>query len=103
MTRAEETKLVKAELRKAGFDVASMDHGKGTAWGWIHVKLARPLEFACEEHGSFQAYNHTDCEACKEFTAYLRKLDKEATTLILKVTGRRNNEYDGNISVSFAS
>jgi hypothetical protein len=103
MTRAEETKLVKTELRKAGFDVASMDHGKGTAWGWIHVKLARPLEMACEEHGSFQSYNHTDCQACREFTEYLRKLDKEAVALILKVTGRRNNEYDGNISVGFAS
>jgi hypothetical protein len=101
ITRRQETKLIKDALRSAGFDVASVDHGKGAAWGWIHVRLSRPLEFACEEHGSFRAYDHKDCRACCEFAEHLVKKNAECTAFVLKVTGRRNNEYDGNISVSF--
>ena len=103
MTRTEETKLVKTELRKAGFDVASVDHGKGTAWGWLHVKLQRPLEHACEEHGSFRSHDHQDCPECRRFQEVCRDLDRKAVEVILKATGRRRNEYDGNINVSFAS
>ncbi len=103
MTRREETKLVKDTLRAAGIEVSSVDHGKGTAWGWLHIKLTRPREFACEEHGSFQAYNHTQCAACCAFTEHLRTLDRKAVDLVLKATGRRANEYDGNINVSFES
>ena len=38
MTRSEETKAVKNALKAAGFDT-KVTHGKGTAWGWIDIRM----------------------------------------------------------------
>lgn len=72
--RREETKATKTALKQAGFKVKSVGHGTGTAWGWLHVRLAEP---------------------------YTRERDQEAVKVIQLATGRRSpDEYDGNISIS---
>jgi hypothetical protein len=38
MTRDDETRAVKAALKKAGL-VARVKHGKGTTFGWLNVTL----------------------------------------------------------------
>ena len=37
--RREETKAVKQALRAAGFENVRAGHGKGTARGWLHVRV----------------------------------------------------------------
>ena len=72
--RREETKTVKAALKRAGFKVKHVGHGRGTAWGWLDVQLAEP---------------------------YTRDRDQEAVKVVQLATGRRTpEEYDGNISLS---
>jgi len=99
-SHGEETKAVKAALITAGFDVLKVGHGKGTAWGWLHITLAKPLELGCEEHGSYGNYNQSNCSGCRTFTESMRDLDRKAVQLAQEVTGR-HGEYDGNINVNF--
>jgi hypothetical protein len=99
-THGEETKAVKAALIAAGFDVLKVGHGQGTAWGWLHITLAKPLELACEDHGSYRNYDQPDCCGCRAFTESMRDLDRKAVRLAQEVTGR-HGEYDGDISVNF--
>ncbi len=104
MERREESKAVKNALKGAGIDVLQVKHATGTAWGWLHIKLARPLELACEAHGSLQAYDRKDCDACCAFTQAMHVIDRRAIEVALQVTGRRSNPndcYDGNIAVHF--
>jgi len=44
MTRAEETRAIKAALKAAGVPVKRVGHGTGTASGWIEVTLSCPRE-----------------------------------------------------------
>lgn len=37
----EETKAVKKAIADAGID-AKVTHGKGTAWGWLHINIGSP-------------------------------------------------------------
>lgn len=40
MTRREQTKAIKTALIAKGYPVLSVKHGTGTAYCWIHIKLA---------------------------------------------------------------
>jgi hypothetical protein len=101
-THKEETQAVKQALESAGLDAVKIGHGRGTAWGWLHITLARPLEFGCEEHGTYRSYDHSDCSGCRQFSEAIRNLDRKAVRTAQEVTGR-HGEYDGEINVSFAS
>lgn len=101
MTKNEETKAVKAALKNAGFDVLRVGHGRGTSSWWLEIELARPLEVACEVHGSQHTWDRQDCKACQDFAAHMRELDRKAVVLTQQVTGR-HGDYDGRMSVSFA-
>lgn len=104
MDRKQESKVVKSALQSAGYDVLSVKHGRGTSAWWLNITLARPLELACEEHGSYRAYDRPNCLACCAFTAALHDIDRKATKLVLEAAGRRANPgdcYDGNTSVHF--
>jgi len=39
-THAEETKAVKAALKEAGIK-ATVGHGTGTAWAWLHINIGK--------------------------------------------------------------
>ena len=99
MTRAEQSKTVKQALKLAGFDVASVGHGRGTAYSWIHVKLYKPLEFACEEHGSYYAYDRKDCDACVAFTRKLHELCQQAESIVCDATNRPHDWERNRIEV----
>jgi len=45
MTRAQETAAVKAAVSAAGYKVRNVEHGRGTAYCWIHVNLAQPAPY----------------------------------------------------------
>jgi hypothetical protein len=38
---ADETTRIKRALRQAGIPFRYVRHGRGTAWGWLHVGLMR--------------------------------------------------------------
>ena len=38
MDRMAETKAVKVALIKAGYTGVKVGHGRGTAWGWLHIE-----------------------------------------------------------------
>ena len=71
----EETKAVKAALDKAGIRYKRVGHGTGTAWGWLHIKLA----------------GHWDTEASR------------AAILVAQEATGRHGDYDGCINTSFAA
>lgn len=60
MTRSEETKLVKNALAEKGIK-ATVQHGKGTAWGWLHVNMnvPKPSECVCVDGEPY-------CRPCKD-------------------------------------
>ena len=73
MERKQETTAVKRALAEAGY-VASVKHGTGTAWGWLHIKLDRE-------------WRPNDSDTLEKITK-----------IALAVTDRRN---DDNILVSY--
>ncbi len=72
MDRREETRAVKAALKKAGI-TASVGHGKGTAWGWLHI---RP----------------------NNYQGHIFGVSRQIIKIAQEVTGR-HGEYDGCINV----
>lgn len=74
-THREETKAVKAALKAAGIEFVKVGHGTGTAWGWLHIKLA----------GEWSSARNA-----------------EAVRVVKAATGR-HGDYDGCINVSAAS
>ena len=97
-THREESRVVKDALLKAGIDVLKVGHGPGTAWGWLHIRLAKPLEYGCDEHGSAQVRGCPDCYA---FCERLSEIDRQAVRIAQAVTGRSGN-YDGEINTHWA-
>ena len=75
----EETKAVKAALKRAGIKFAKVGHGSGTAWGWLHIELAAPWD---RETNSAKS--------------------DEATSVAQATTGR-HGDYDGRILVEFSA
>lgn len=84
----EETKAVKKALADAGIK-ASVTHGTGTAWGWLHINIGDPRSrdgLVAEEFGS----RYSDKEV---------ELHKKVMKIVQGVTGR-HGEYDGEIIIN---
>lgn len=87
----EETKAVKKALADAGIG-AKVTHGRGTAWGWLHINIGSPKErngLKLESSDCQHAYQYTE-----EELAFHRKVLKIAQ----EITGR-HGEYDGEIII----
>lgn len=83
----EETKAVKKALADAGIK-AKVTHGRGTAWGWLHINLGDPRKrdgLKKEEYG----FVYTEKEL---------ELHKKALKIAREITGR-HGEYDGEITI----
>jgi len=98
MDHREETKAVKKALRAVGIS-ARVDHGHGTAWGWLHVYVGEnPYPHLCVRHGGRHfgdsACSPEDCLACK----WYETVPRQALQTTIEVTGRKG-EYDGRINV----
>jgi len=87
MTRAQETKAVKALLIKEGYDNVNVSHGKGTAWGWLHVKVRMNHPADCLCH---LMHEHRYCLLCTELR---QGTDIRLMAMIQELTGR-HGEYD---------
>ena len=72
----EETKLIKAVLKKAGFEKATVTRGKGTSRDWIHINL----------------------KLSKLGTAEWQRIRDDVSALAQRVTGR-SGDYHGRINV----
>lgn len=85
MDRNDETRIVKQALLKAGYRDVKVGHSRGTAWGWLDVRITadRTPECDCRDN---------DVMLC----THCRDIDRKATELVQKVTGR-HGEYDGRI------
>ncbi len=86
----EETKAVKKALADVGIK-ASVTHGTGTAWGWLHINLGDPSErggLIKDESGNRIRFSDAEIE-----------LHKKVLKLVQEVTGR-HGEYDGEIIVN---
>ena len=103
--RKEETKAVKEALRSAGLKVRSVKHGRGTAYGWLHVYVQRStlrhlclgdgdvmVEMTDDERGRSDVYRQClpNCPVCAEN----RERGTKAQKIVLDVTGR-TGDYDG--------
>ena len=77
----EEVTAVKKALRKNNILFLSVKHGRGTAWGWLHVKLQPQVEILPE---GIITNDRTE--------------DQEIIRIIQRVTGR-SGDYDGRIMV----
>lgn len=86
MDRKEETRAVKEALVKAGIP-AKVRHGKGTAWGWLHINIGD-----AKKRGGIEEDGH-------RYTTQEQALHEKVIKIALEVTGRTRNEYDGNISL----
>jgi hypothetical protein len=87
MDRKLETKAVKTALKAAGIN-ATVEHGKGTAWGWLEMNVGSSEQFgscATNEYNS-----HINCEPCAKINA----IAKRAIEIAQQVTGR-HGEYSG--------
>jgi hypothetical protein len=96
MDRKEETKIVKAALAAAGIN-ARIDHGKGTAWGWLHINIGKGQQFGEHNHGDreWPRSQPDNCPRCHEVKRMLELTEK----ITLEVTGRRG-EYGGRVNYS---
>ncbi len=92
MERKQETKAVKAALQAVGIN-ARVGHGKGTAWGWLHVNIGECQQWGEHTHEGY-GIGHDTCPRCKA----LRALSKEAERITQAVTGR-HGEYGGRINI----
>lgn len=97
MDRKQETKIVKAALKAAGFDKENeirVTHGTGTAWGWLDVgaTIAHAPDCTCFIHP--WGVRETG-QTCKE---KWRKIYNTLVEVAMKATGR-HGDYDGRINI----
>jgi hypothetical protein len=94
--RRAETKLVKDFLAKKGYRNIRVDHGKGTAWGWLHVYVTtnKPGNCFCDTHKNQWGQSET-CPYCR---TYWQEEYRKIGEMIRGVTGR-NGEYGGNVNI----
>jgi hypothetical protein len=81
MDRKQETKEVKRALIAAGFNNNNLQvhHGKGTAWGWLHVHadIMRSPECYC---GNPDEYGRREtCQPCKDWWSKAHNRIEEVT------------------------
>ena len=94
--RREETAKVKAGLTKYGYRNVRVDHGKGTAWGWlhVHVTISRPENCQCHYNQPDQWGRRESCHKCKiQWQDEYSKLG----VITREITGR-HGDYGGNIN-----
>lgn len=91
MKRHEETKIVKDALKSVGIN-AKVEHGHGTAWGWLHINIGSSDQY--EHNRTSLAHEYRSCVICQAH----RELADVALEVTQKVTGR-HGEYSGNINV----
>ena len=84
----EETKAVKKALADAGID-AKVTHGKGTAWGWLHINLGDPKQRNGFKTAPFE-YQYSEEELM---------LHRNVLKIAREITGRYG-EYDGEIVIT---
>jgi len=84
----EETKAVKAALLYAGIK-AKVTHGRGTAWGWLHINIGDPKQ----RNGFKQG------ESGRQYTEEELALHKKVLKIAQETTGR-HGDYDGEIIVN---
>ena len=94
MERREETKAVKAALKKAGYADAKVQHGRGTAWGWmdVHFTMKHSVDCTCAKHswGTMEAGDPCRAVWNSEHDAILR---------VVQETTGRSGDYHGRINV----
>lgn len=83
----EETKIVKKALADAGIK-ARVTHGRGTAWGWLHINIGDPKQRNGLEKTEF-GHQYTEEELA---------LHKKVLKIAKDATGR-HGEYDGEIMI----
>ena len=107
----QETKAVKVALAQAWFKGAKVGHGTGTAWAWLHVKVAPPpvkhqlsignvwTELSREEKNSLPTYERcvAGCKGCEAEETTRRS----ALSVVLEATGR-GGQYGGEVNLSLA-
>lgn len=91
LTRADETRRVKAALKEAGIN-ALVTHGRGTAWGWLEINIGAGQDFG--EHDSNELHGKSQCRRCVQ----LRTMEQEALQVAQEETGR-HGEWDGQILI----
>lgn len=83
----EETKAVKKALADAGIK-AKVTHGRGTAWGWLHINIGSPKERNGIKPAPFD-YQYTEEELF---------LHRKVLKIAQETTGR-HGEYEGEIVI----
>lgn len=93
-TRKEETKAVRKALQAAGIN-ARVGHGRGTAWGWLHLNIGNGQQWG--EHVARKAPLYEPCppECVRCFN--LHEMEAEALKIAQEATGR-HGDYDGCIN-----
>lgn len=95
--RRSETKLVKDALVKQGYRDVKVTHGKGTAWGWLHVgvTISMPTNCFCATNKDKWGYPE-QCHYCRnQWQDEYSKLGAN----VRQITGR-HGEYGGNVNYS---
>ena len=94
MERKEETKEVKRFLIKQGYQNVKIGHGKGTAWGWLHLSLDIPKPQGC--YCTINQYGQTDkCHLCRNtWQEAYQKIGSEVMVLT-----NRTGDYGGRINI----
>ena len=92
--RKQETREVKKYLEGQGYKGVKVGHGKGTAWGWLHVSVCthRPMGCYC----TLNQYGQWDrCHYCKN--KWQEEYSKIENGLMI-FTGR-TGDYGGRIGI----
>ena len=84
----EETKAVKKALADNGIN-AKVTHGRGTAWGWLHINIGDPKQRNGLKPAPFE-YQYTEEELV---------LRNKVMKIAQEVTGR-HGEYNGEIIIN---
>jgi len=91
--RRKEQAEVKRALAAAGIR-AKVSHGRGTAWGWLHIDVLNTLP----------AHNHSENDncpwECPHQVAY-RQMNDKVVQIAQRVT-KRHGDYDGRISIQWS-
>ncbi len=92
----QETKAVKDALLGAGYMGVKVGHGKGTAWGWLHiaVQVPAPADCYCKHLDPNALPREFHCRKCSQ--AWSDTYDA-LCSLARTVTGR-HGDYGGNIN-----
>jgi hypothetical protein len=83
----EETKVVKKALADAGIK-AKVTHGKGTAWGWLHINIGDPRQRNGFKSAPFE----------HQYTEEELELHRNVLKIAQEITGR-HGEHEGKIII----